>query len=397
MIKAFFKKIVRFTQKTIEMIFSRLLMLFFTLFKIKRDRVIVISYYGKGYGDNGKYILNALLCSDDNPEVIWALNDVNSFLPTGIKPVKYKSLKYYYLLATSRVLINNTRFPLGIRKRKKQFYIQVWHGGFPIKRIEKSVEKNLGKGYVLGAKNDSRMIDLLLSNNGFLTKIYKNDFWYDGRILECGCPRNDIIFNNDKDIIDKVYNHYDLDKNVKICLYAPTFRVDESLSAYNIDFNQLKNNLESKFGGKWKILIRLHPNISKKSTELIDYSEDIIDASRYDDMQELLVAADFMITDYSSCIFDYAISKKKCCIYASDLDDYSRDRGFYLSLDEYPFEIARNNKELADVIEHFDEKKNKKRITEFFDKVKSFEDGKGAETVANIICDVINGKYDEKK
>ena len=193
----------------------------------------------------------------------------------------------------------------------------------------------------------------------------------------------------------KKYNYFDFNKNVKICLYAPTFRVDGSLSAYDIDFDRLINNLKKKFGGEWKVLIRLHPNISRKSTSLIRYNKNIIDASRYDDMQELLVAADFMITDYSSCIFDYAISMKKCCIYASDIDDYSKDRGFYLKLDEYPFEIAKNNEELASVIKNFNNDKSKKRIVDFFERVKTFEDGNGTKTVADLISDVVKGERDE--
>lgn len=372
-----------------------LLMLLFRLFKIRANRIVFISYYGKGFGDNGKYIVDAL--NGKNVEIYWALTDIYSPVPDYVHKVKNKSLKYYYILSTSRIWINNCRFPFWVKKRKGQMYIQTWHGGFPIKKIEKSVEEKLDSEYVLSAKNDSLMVDLMLSNNGLLTKVYKNDFWYSGKIVECGCPRNDIIFNNNENVKEQVFEYFGIDTRCHICLYAPTFRRNGSLSAYSIDFLMLRNLLSERFGGKWKILVRLHPNITKKSGSFINYDEDIMDASKYNDMQELLVAADFMITDYSSCIFDYAISKKNCCIFASDVEDYSNDRGFYLSLNEYPFEIARNNKELADVIKHFDEEKNVKRITEFFDKVKSFEDGKGAETVANIICDVIDGEYDETK
>lgn len=380
---------------TLFYIWYRLIGSLFRLFPIKKNRVVFSYFFGKGFGDSAKYISNELLERKEF-DIVWMVKDKNTKgFPDGVKKIKRGTLAELYYLSTARVWVDNSRKPFGLKKRKGQFYIQTWHGGFPIKKIERAVEDKLSKQYVLSAKNDSKMIDVALSNSGLLTKVYLEDFWYNKKILECGCPRNDVIFNNDKDIIDKVYNHYDLDKNVKICLYAPTFRVDESLSAYNIDFNQLKNNLESKFGGKWKILIRLHPNISKKSTELIDYSEDIIDASRYDDIQELLVAADFMITDYSSCIFDYAISMKKCCIYASDIDDYSKDRGFYLKLDEYPFEIAKNNEELASVIKNFNNDKSKKRIVDFFERVKTFEDGNGTKTVADLISDVVKGERDE--
>lgn len=364
-----------------------LLYYLFRIFPIKSNKVFVSNYYGKGYGDIPKYIVNDLLNENDKYDIVWVVKDYSysSNLPEKVRIVKRNTIKYIYEQVTAKYWIDNCRKQFYERKRKHQTYIQTWHGGLMIKKVEKSVEDRLPKEYVLGAKNDSKMADILVSNNRFLTSIYKKDFWYDGKIIECGSPRNDIIYNNDKNAIKKVYDYFQLSENVQICLYAPTFRSNFSLTAYNIDFEKLKKSLEKRFGGNWKILVRLHPNISDKSEELIKYNDYIINASKYDDIQELLVAANFMITDYSSCIFDYGITYKNCIIYASDIDEYRKDRGFYLDIDDFPFTITNNNEELNKEILKFDEKSNKSKLKDFYSKVGLFEDGKGAKTVANII------------
>ena len=377
-----------------KIIFCLLLFRSFWIFPIKKHKIVFTCFNGKGYGDSGKAICDYMNGKDLT--IVWLVDNIqDDSFPEWVKPVKNTFFGRAYHLATAKIWVDNCRKQPYIRKRRQQFYIQTWHGGFPLKKIEKAVEDKLQEYYILSAKNDSRMIDVLLSNNAFLTRIFKNDFWYDGRIIECGCPRNDVFFKSNSVIENKIRDVFNISKDKKICLYAPTFRADGSLDAYNIDFKQLKIALKKKFGNNWVIIVRLHPNISKKGDALANCDDDIVNASEYGDMQELLVASDFMITDYSSCIFDYAITRKNCCIYASDIDDYFNNRGFYIHLNECPFRIATDNKELIDTIEGFNEFEHKKRTDAFYKRVESFEDGNGAETVASVISDVIDGKYNE--
>ena len=175
--------------------------------------------------------------------------------------------------------------------------------------------------------------------------------------------------DNNKDLIKKVKEHFQLSENEKICLYAPTFRVSNSLNVYNIKYETLINGLKSKFNGNWKLLIRLHPNISNSAKDLSVYNCNIINATDYPDIQELLVASDFLITDYSSCIFDYAISKKPAMIYASDINEYKNDRDFEIKLEDTPFPIATNNFELMNAIEKYNIKKYQKLLTKFYDNI----------------------------
>lgn len=369
-------------------IYYYMFLLFFSIFKINNKKIIVLNYNGKGYWDNGKYICNEL--TKYNYEIYWAtIEKYKDSLPQKINYVKIDSIKYLYHLATAKIWINNNRFQLGIRKRKNQFYIQTWHGWLGFKKVESAV-KNTSNLYVWGAKNDSKMANLFISNSTFLTMVYKNYFWYNGEILECGCPRNDIIINNSNDIIKKVKKYFWFPSSGKICLYAPTFRDNKSLDAYDIEYKMLLNELKNKFKGNRKLLIRLHPAISDSTDRLSVFNENVINASDYPDMQELLVATDFLITDYSSCIFDYALSKKAAAIYASDIEKYREERNFAIKLEDSPFPIATNNMELKNIIKDFDMNKYLKKINKFYEDNGLKETGKACEKIVEIINEITN-------
>ena len=100
---------------------------------IKQNKIVVSSYDGKGYGDHGKYICNALLAQGADVDIVWLSGNPNDVFPTGIRPVKFKSLRSIYEQATAKVWIDNKRKKHYVRKRKGQYYIQIWHGGLGLK------------------------------------------------------------------------------------------------------------------------------------------------------------------------------------------------------------------------------------------------------------------------
>ena len=156
-----------------------------------------------------------------------------------------------------------------------------------------------------------------------------------------------MFISDSGDVKEKVYSFYNLSEETKTVVYAPTFRVDWSLEPYSVDYVRLKKACEERFGGKFVVLVRLHPNIAAKSEELgITYNDEIINATYYPDMQELLCACDIVISDYSSLMFDFALSYKPCFQYATDIDAYKGDRNFYFDLSDMPFPMATSNDEL---------------------------------------------------
>lgn len=170
-------------------------------------------------------------------------------------------------------------------------------------------------------------------------------------MLEVGTPRNDIFFSNQLlPIKEKVQRFYNI-KNKRIILYAPTFRAKNSLSAYTIDLATIYDKFDIN---DWVVIVRLHPNLmgSISAQAFNKQFPNSIDGSAYPDMQELLCAADMLITDYSSSMFDYMYTSRPCIIYAPDIATY--DRGFYFSIRNLPFPIVENNNELRSALSNIE-------------------------------------------
>ena len=401
----YMKKLIRFLKKY-ETIYGILVYIYylpkflyyqfflraFAFFRIDNKKVIIINFAGKWYWDNGKYISNKLLKYKDL-KIYWAAKKKEKgSLPKEIHYVRFDSIKYLYHLATAKIWINNSRFESGIIKRKGQFYIQTWHGCIVFKKVESAVIDKLPRKQVWDSKNDSKLADCFVSNSVFGTNFYKKYFWYDGDILEYWCPRNDVIVNNNKELIKKIKTNIKISDDEKICLYAPTFRANAWLGVYDIKYDLLIRELTNKFWWNWKVLIRLHPLISFLSKQLIGLNKNVINVTDYPDIQELLVVSDFLITDYSSCIFDYALSKKPAMIYASDIEEYKEDRDFEIKLEEQPFPIATNNMELKEVINNYDVGQYKSDLDKFYSNIGLKETGESSEIIAEIIREMTNNE-----
>ncbi len=176
---------------------------------------------------------------------------------------------------------------------------------------------------------------------------------------------------------------YNIKKDTKICLYAPTFRNSDSISCYDLDYNRLHEALVKRFSGDWVILVRYHFRL--KNTKIPKkYENTVINVTNYPDMQELLCVTDFGITDYSSWICDYVITKRPGFLYTTDIEKYiDTERGFYHTLDYYPFPICKNNDELYNKIINFDDKKYLKDVNSFLRKVNCYEKGDASKKVVD--------------
>ena len=349
----------------------------FNCFPIKNNKIFLYSYYGSQYGCSPKYISEYIVNNhSDKYDIVWAFNDVESKKDIkGIRKVRVMSLKYFYELCTSKVIITNFRTTEIFKKRKEQYYIQTWHSYLRLKQIEKDTEDTLPPHYVQMAKEDSKKLDLLLSGCKFSTDIFKRAFWYDGEIFEYGTPRNDILFKNQSDLKNRIKDKLNVNRDKKIILYAPTFRKNNDLEIYNIDYSNIINKLKEKFDGEWIFLVKLHPHLIAKSKELV-YGDDVLDVTRYDDIQELLSISDVLISDYSSLMFDFGLTEKPCFLYVPDIEEYTKsDRKLYFNINELPFITVKSNDELVNEIDNFNNENYKIKLDEFSKKIGSFEVG----------------------
>ena len=357
----------------------------FIHFPLDRKKVVFSNFNGGGYGDNPKFIAQEFLKRNLGWKLYW-VSASNYDLPQGLTPVRPNTIAFARHMATAGTWIDDTRKLYYFKKRPGQFYIQTWHGGLGLKKVEKDCEEALSKEYVAYAKIDSKNMDLLLACCRWESESYREAFWYDGPILEKGIPKNDIYFEDPAPYIRKVHQHFGLPEGTKLALYAPTYRDSRKTDMYNLDYSQLLSTLEKRFGGSWAVLVRMHPNVSYKDYPLT-YTDRILNASPYENMQELLVASDIIISDYSGCAFDFPMIGKPGFLYAEDYEEMKRIKDYYFQLEELPFTLALTNEQLMEQIEHFDEKDYQKRCKEFCDMLGFYDDGHASKAVVDLILE----------
>lgn len=345
-------------------------------------KAVCQSYYGRGYSDSPRAVAEEL--RRRGWKVYWTVKgpeDAKS-LPEDVIPLVVDSPKAIYHLCTAGAWIDNSRKWAYTQKRGATRYVQTWHG-FPLKRIEGDVPEALEENYLVAAKKDSEMCDLFLSNSVFLTEIYRRAFWYQGEVLECGFPRNDVLFGPGEKIAARVRERLSLPEGKRLALYAPTFRKDRGLEAYDLDYQRLTEALGKRFGGDWLVLAKLHPNIAEKAHELDLNPRWVVNASAYPDIQELYIASGALVTDYSSVMFDYMNVGRPCFLYVNDLEAYRSDRNFYFDLDSLPFARSEDNDELERAVLEFDETTQRRRVEGFCREFGLREDGNAAKKVAD--------------
>lgn len=345
------------------------------VFPMKKNKIVCCNMKGKRYGDNPKYIVDEILRQGLDYEIVWLMKEeYDADLPNGVRRAKFNTLSCAYELATAKFWIDSNTKPLGTLKRKGQYYIQTWHGSYGLKKMYGAIPDKINFFDRCIVRYNSRIMDLLLSNSKFSTKIYREAFWYDGEMLECGCPKNDIFFEDPMNYKEKVRMFFHF-KEEKLALYAPTFRDDYRTEDMYMDFERLSDNLQQRFGGEWVILIRLHPNNMRDAEKFITYTKRVVNATDYSVMQELLVACDVLISDYSSCMFDFVTKKAPCFMFATDAQRYKAERDFYFNLRDLPFPLAENEEELENNILGFQEDKYLEDLERLFAKVGLCEDG----------------------
>lgn len=340
---------------------------------VKEGRVYFEANGGGKYNCNPKYLSEYILEHNPNDyEIIWILTYVadSSEIDKRVKIVHTPSWKVIYYLNTSEFVITNYRMGYHWtkwRKREYQKYIMTWHGDMIIKKIELDAANTLPSKYIESIKKDSRATDLMLSDSKWFTGLTKRAFNYYGEVLEHGIPRNDIFFSKEKmeTLKKKVFGYYGIEENVKLILYAPTFRDDYGINQYIMDWDEILRSFEKRFNSKCVVLVRIHPGIKDKiDASVLVKNNNVIDATDYNDMQELICALDVLITDYSSTMFEAALAKKPCFLFVKDAKTYNR--GMYFSLDQLPFPYACDIPSFIQIIDSFDLEKYQKSVKYMF-------------------------------
>ena len=351
-----------------------------------QNKVVFCNYFGNGMADDPKYIALELLKRKSPIKLVWMLRDMSTPLPEGITPVKYASIKAMWHLYTAKVWVYNFKNAFKVEhKRKGQYYIQCWHGSYATKTFEQDAEPLLPESYVKASKADSKMIDLMYSNNDFKVNLFKTKCWYNGPVIKSDSPQLSILINTPRELKEKVYDTFGLKPDDKIVLYSPTFRQSSDVKIYFWEYEKIIPALEERFGGHFVFLLRLHPNMAHLWNGL-NYSSRVIQASTYPDIDELMAVSEVMISDFSGVIFDMGIKRSPVFLYAEDCKEYiEKERSQYNTLDELPFSMSTNVEDLVAKIRSFDAEKYKRGLDDFYESIGLEENGNGAVNIANII------------
>ncbi len=366
---------------------------------IINNKIVFANFKGNGYGCNPKYIAEEILKRNLQYELIWLVNKNidTSDMPKNIKCIDFKSKEAMKELSTAKFWIDNQRkiyhVARGLSKRDTQVYIQTWHGSLGIKKLgTASPATPFNTPWMDLANKDADMINIILSNSNFDNKVFNDNLFDCNKIIMTGHPRNDIFFFDDEQknmLRKKVCTKLNINSNKKILCYAPSFRENRNLDCYCIDTDNLTKILSEKFGNDWIIAIRMHPNVKNESSLLFNFNNNIVDASLYTDIQELLISSDIVISDYSSCIYDFMLSRKPAFIFATDIEQFNTERGFYYPLESTPFPVATDNVELMENIRNFDYEKYKQEVETFLQEKGCMEDGHASERVVDLIERII--------
>lgn len=359
-------------------------------------KVVFDNYMGKGYGCNGKYVTEALLKTGLNLDLVWTVQDPKGLreqFPKEVRLVEYGSAEAMREYATAGVWALNYQMVhylnKGLLKKPGQVYIQMWHGSFGIKKIENDCGNlTCDTNWTTLAKQNSQYTDYWISNSAFETGIYRRAFWDVKNVLLYGHPRNDIFFHGGMQRARGLVERFIGKTGYRLLLYVPTFRDGRMLWEQELDYRQLKQGLEQRFGGRWLILMRLHPRM-REYRQMLPQEEFCVDVTGYPDIQELLAAADAAVTDYSSAVFDFLLTGRPAFVYAPDYEDYKNLRGLYYPLEQTPFSVAADNRSLAKNIASFDELVYKERVAKFLAEKGSAEEGTAASRVAELIVSCI--------
>lgn len=357
----------------------------FSLLPVQPRKIVFSNFNGGGFGDNTRYIAEECIRQKLPFKMYWVLSRPDTALPQAFQSLRPDSISFVYHMSTAGFWVDNTRKLYYFKKKKNQTYIHTWHAGPGLKKIERDAGTGLSPEYIAYAKRDSAHIDLLLSNCRFWTDCFRSCFWYDGPILEKGLPKNDLYFQDIPALRRLIRKYYGLPEDVKLILYVPTWRENRKLHVYHLDFERCLDAFERKFGGGWVMLVRLHPNVNAADFD-IRYTNQVLNASSYENAQELLAAGDAVITDYSSCGFDYIQLGRPSFLYAEDFEQMKQDKGYYLELSELPSPAAFSNEEMIqNILDFSPEEYEKKRIL-FMEKMQYYDDGHASEAVVEYIC-----------
>jgi len=294
---------------------------------------VYAAYWYRGYACSPAAIYEKARELAPDVHGVWVVHpDKAASVPAGVDVVRPGSRRYYDVLARAKYCVNNVNFPGGMVKREGSVHVQTQHG-VPLKKMGTDL-----LDYPVGAaRMDFEALmrrcdrwDYLVSPNRFATEVWERSYPSDYETLETGYPRNDRLALADGAEVARVRESLGIPPGRTTVLYAPTFR-DWGRGGFDVPFDLAR--VCERLGGDHLVLVRAH-YFRETGEEVADLqARDLVrDVSAHPCVEDLLLAADVLLTDYSSVMFDYAVLDRPIVVHAHDWDTYVRCRGVNFDL-----------------------------------------------------------------
>jgi CDP-glycerol glycerophosphotransferase len=352
-------------------------------------RVVYFTFRGL-FADNPRAVYEGLLARDAGEfSHTWLCTPkTQGTFPPGVETVLYGTPEAAAALAAADVVVANDCMSMQWEKGPGTTYLQTWHGT-PLKRIHHDAP--VREGWLTNPDRDVARWDVLLSPNPASTERLRHAFRFGGAVQETGYPRNDVLSRPERDEIRaRVRAQLGIPDGTTAVLYAPTWRDDLVFDATDGRDFEVPIDLDSfteRLGADHVLLMRMHSMVAGRLA--VPPGAPVIDVSDRAESAELYLAADMLVTDYSSTMFDFAVTGKPMVFYTYDLEHYRDDlRGFYFDLAEVaPGPLVRTSEELVEAIADRDVAASglAERYARFRDTFCSLEDGHATDRVLDLL------------
>jgi len=329
----------------------RFLWVFFALLPVRRDKVVFASARARELQGNLRYTYDALHAARPDLHYVFLLHRY-SYTLSGKLHYMLRLVRGLYHLMTARVfIVDNAYFPVHVVKHHKDTtVVQVWHAAGALKKFGLDVsppDRRVENGF-LHKNYDYVVVGSPAAVTPYATALRTAE----ERVIPLGTARTDFFFSEDRlaSARERVYREFPVLRDKRVVLYAPTFRGHgcNKRPCYNLDTIALRALLPDEYA----LIRKGHPVIDHLQP---DYAGCDAVAGQEFDVNELFTVTDVLITDYSSCIFEYARLGKQLILLVDDLEEYSRDPGLYL---DYASEMigdqARSTAEVGRLIDRDD-------------------------------------------
>ncbi len=337
----------RFIQKMYTVIMGAFFRVLGRIIPTDENLVLISSFMGKGFSDSPKVLFEYLRSHPEYKKYrcIWAFEQPTHF--PGIEAVKIDTPAYFKTALQAKYWITNTNIERGLKfKKKDQVYLNTWHG-IALKYIGNDCPGR--KDYHFDTVN------FLTVSGDYDEHVFKRAFnAREESFLRCGMPRNEELWYAGDNEKKRMREKLGIPEDKKVILYAPTWREStDGGKSYAIKPPIHFDEWQKELGNEYVVLFRAHHQTTKVLG--VDYNDFVRNASDYPAVNDLMIAADILITDYSAIAFDYSILCRPIFCYAYDYDSYLAERGTYFAVDEkYPNKSCRTEVELLKRIRNVD-------------------------------------------